>query len=223
MAVSPVRIMLTVSREKAEKVVKPPSRPVARKRRRSCPAPSALSASQPTSIPMAKPPSMLTVKVAQGQVEGRWRRLRRPTPWRSAAPMAPPAATRRKWFMAGRLHGGKLRRQYGLTALARGRFPDQIPACRSAAAGGCSSMVEQQLPKLTTGVRFPSPAPLFLGPFIHSTPRFPFANRHACVKPQGSALLVPRSKQHAEASLATLLDSDNENKSHYQFSVSGRS
>ena len=24
---------------------------------------------------------------------------------------------------------------------------------------GCSSMVEQQLPKLTTGVRFPSPAP----------------------------------------------------------------
>jgi hypothetical protein len=26
---------------------------------------------------------------------------------------------------------------------------------------GCSSMVEQQLPKLNTGVRFPSPAPIY--------------------------------------------------------------
>jgi hypothetical protein len=34
-----------VSSEKAEKVVKPPRRPVARKRRVPCPAPSALRAS----------------------------------------------------------------------------------------------------------------------------------------------------------------------------------
>src|SRR5262249_40616368 len=30
-------------------------------------------------------------------------------------------------------------------------------------SGGCSSMVEQKLPKLTTRVRFPSPAPFFFG------------------------------------------------------------
>ena len=28
-------------------------------------------------------------------------------------------------------------------------------------SGGCSSMVERKLPKLNTGVRFPSPAPDF--------------------------------------------------------------
>ena len=35
-------------------------------------------------------------------------------------------------------------------------------------SGGCSSMVEQKLPKLTTRVRFPSPAP-FYRPGIHRT------------------------------------------------------
>src|SRR5947207_6904260 len=34
------------------------------------------------------------------------------------------------------------------------------PAVESSAYRGCSSMAEQKLPKLTTRVRFPSPAPL---------------------------------------------------------------
>ena len=41
---------------------------------------------------------------------------------------------------------------------------------------GCSSMVEQKLPKLTTGVRFPSPAPIF---FFSG---FPFPNSYAFKK-----------------------------------------
>ena len=36
-------------------------------------------------------------------------------------------------------------------------------AVNSMQARGCSSMVERQLPKLHTGVRFPSPAPRFTG------------------------------------------------------------
>ena len=38
---------------------------------------------------------------------------------------------------------------------------------------GCSSMAEQKLPKLTTGVRFPSPAPPSRTASIKTTPRAP--------------------------------------------------
>src|SRR5687768_16822785 len=40
---------------------------------------------------------------------------------------------------------------------------------RPAGARGCGSMAERELPKLETGVRFPSPAP------IRATPHAPFA------------------------------------------------
>ncbi len=59
---------------------------------------------------------------------------------RRAAGTDDPAALRR----AGGASGGRL-------TLA--------PASRNRDQGGCSSMVEQKLPKLTTRVRFPSPAP----------------------------------------------------------------
>ena len=38
----------------------------------------------------------------------------------------------------------------------------RLPAGSNPVQGGCSSMVEQELPKLKTRVRFPSPAPVFL-------------------------------------------------------------
>ena len=45
------------------------------------------------------------------------------------------------------------------------------------AARGCSSMVEQKLPKLTTRVRFPSPAPVAPPAFLLPLSRFPLLNR----------------------------------------------
>ena len=48
---------------------------------------------------------------------------------------------------------------------------------------GCSSMVEQQLPKLTTGVRFPSPAPGYRGGSIPP----PTAAKPRCRNPSASA------------------------------------
>ena len=52
------------------------------------------------------------------------------------------------------------------SASGRRRTGDLIrlrSAVNSVQACGCSSMVERQLPKLHTGVRFPSPAPRFTG------------------------------------------------------------
>ena len=40
----------------------------------------------------------------------------------------------------------------------------QVSALRCGPFSGCSSMAERQLPKLHTRVRFPSPAPVFVGP-----------------------------------------------------------
>jgi hypothetical protein len=45
-------------------------------------------------------------------------------------------------------------------ACLNGRPPSPIRRMRR--VSGCSSMVEQKLPKLTTGVRFPSPAPFYI-------------------------------------------------------------
>ena|SRR5689334_18387559 len=50
---------------------------------------------------------------------------------------------------------------------------------------GCSSMVEQKLPKLTTGVRFPSPAPALvknIQRFGRQTARMPMQGRCAAAK-----------------------------------------
>src|SRR5256885_16787282 len=50
----------------------------------------------------------------------------------------------------------------GAGSFCPGRLePDSGFAYTLQAPRGCSSMAEQKLPKLTTGVRFPSPAPAF--------------------------------------------------------------
>ncbi len=56
------------------------------------------------------------------------------------------------------------------------KFAKSLPSRVKCRLRGCSSMVEQKLPKLTTRVRFPSPAPFSLAPgfmrrghlFLHS-------------------------------------------------------
>ena len=47
-------------------------------------------------------------------------------------------------------------------------------------ASGCSSMVEQQLPKLTTRVRFPSPAPVHSPTFFKSRAAFLYYQARQC-------------------------------------------
>src|SRR6266536_509110 len=57
------------------------------------------------------------------------------------------------------------------------------------AARGCSSMVEQKLPKLTTRVRFPSPAP--------SGPETLFNRRLTCGLLAGHASPIEGTNKHA--------------------------
>src|SRR5690606_18210770 len=80
---------------------------------------------------------------------------------------------------------------------ANGRYPTPARAApasnrsRIAADSGCSSMVERQLPKLHTRVRFPSPAPLHHSADFRRSPRESASRCHTRTFPLFDVL--PRS------------------------------
>ena len=54
----------------------------------------------------------------------------------------------------------QLSREFLMNSKAIHKFAKSLPSRVKCRLRGCSSMVEQKLPKLTTRVRFPSPAPM---------------------------------------------------------------
>jgi len=62
----------------------------------------------------------------------------------------------------------QLSREFLMNSKAIHKFAKSLPSRVKCRLRGCSSMVEQKLPKLTTRVRFPSPAPFFAGAWFYA-------------------------------------------------------
>ena len=61
----------------------------------------------------------------------------------------------------------QISREFLMNSKAIYKFAKSLPSRVKCRLRGCSSMVEQKLPKLTTRVRFPSPAPFFAGAWFY--------------------------------------------------------
>ena len=62
----------------------------------------------------------------------------------------------------------QISREFLMNSKAIHKFAKSLPSRVKCRLRGCSSMVEQKLPKLTTRVRFPSPAPFFAGAWFYA-------------------------------------------------------